>query len=140
MTDTEKIALCEKLKKTNLLPMAFIGDSVHTQFVREEVLAKYDGKMQNYHNQAAKFCKAKAQADTLKKIYPTLTETEQDLVRRGRNAKPKHHAKNAESADYAFATAFEILVGYLYLSCQTQRLNEILQQSMLVQIDKIREA
>ena len=136
MTEQEKISLCEKLKKTNLLPLAFIGDSVHTQFVREQVLARHDCKMENYHNQAAKFCKASAQAEVLKRISQILTDEEKEIVRRGRNAKPKHHAKNAESADYAYATAFENRIGYLYLSGQTERLNDILKQSMQVEIDK----
>ena len=47
MTEQEKISLCEKLTKTNLLPPAFIGDSVPTQFVREQVLARHDCKMEN---------------------------------------------------------------------------------------------
>ena len=50
-------------------------------------------------------------------------------MRRGRNAKPKHQAKNASSAEYSFATAFEVLIGWLYLSNQQERLQEILKQA-----------
>ena len=57
---------------------------------------------------------------------PSLTEEEADIVRRARNAKPKHTAKNATSADYSYATAFEALLGYLYLKGDEQRLQEIL--------------
>ena len=108
------------------MPLAFIGDSVHTLFVREKILNQNLNKMDNYHTQAAKFCKASSQAKVITSISPLLTEEEQEIVRRGRNAKPKHQAKNASSADYALATSFEILVGYLYLKGDEERLNEIL--------------
>lgn len=116
--------------QTNLLPLAFIGDSVHTLFVREKVLEEHDHKMDNYHTTASKFCKASSQAEVLRKITPLLSETEQDIVRRGRNAKPKHSAKNASSVDYSYATAFEVLIGYLYLKGDEDRMNEILNLSI----------
>lgn len=122
--------LLSSLLKTNLLPLAFVGDSVHTLFVREKVLEEHDHKMANYHTKASQFCKASSQANTLRAILPLLTEEEQEIVRRGRNAKPKHSAKNATSADYAYATAFEILVGFLYLKGDENRLNEILNLSI----------
>ena len=68
----------------------------------------------------------KAQADILKKIHDSLTEEEKDIVRRGRNTENHHVAKNADLADYTQATAFEALIGYLYLSKQDERLKEIL--------------
>lgn len=116
--------------QTNLLPLAFIGDSVHTLFVREKVLEEHDHKMDNYHTTASKFCKASSQAKVLREITPLLSEAEQDIVRRGRNAKPKHSAKNASSVDYSYATAFEVLIGYLYLKGEDERLNTILNLSM----------
>ncbi|MBQ8792453.1 MAG: ribonuclease III, partial [Clostridia bacterium] len=70
------------------------------------------------------------QAKALENIKPFLTDEEKEIVRRGRNAKPKHQAKNASQADYSYATAFEVLIGYLHLSGQSERLKEILQLSM----------
>lgn len=122
--------LLEKLLKTNLLPLAFIGDSVHTLFVREYCLEMFDGKMENYHTEAAKYCKAQSQARVLKEFLPSLSEEESEIVRRGRNAKPKHSAKNASQSDYSYATAFEVLIGYLYLKADKTRLNEILKNSI----------
>ena len=126
----EKEKLLEKLLQTNLLPLAFIGDSVHTLFVREKVLEQNLSKMDNYHTQASKFCKASTQAKVIANLAPLLTEEEQEIVRRGRNAKPKHQAKNASSAEYLQATSFEVLVGYLYLKGDEKRLNEILNFSI----------
>ncbi len=122
--------LLEKLIKTNLLPLAFIGDSVHTLFVREYCLNMYDGKMENYHTDAAKYCKASTQAKVIKELLPNLNEKESEIVKRGRNAKPKHSAKNASLADYSYATAFEVLIGYLYLKDDKTRLQEILKYSV----------
>lgn len=126
----EKQTKIESLLKTNLLPLAFIGDSVHTLFVREHCLNNPSYKMENYHIMASKYCKASAQAKVLSLMQDKLTEEEKDIVRRGRNAKSKHHAKNATTADYAYATAFEILIGFLYLSNQKERLDEILNLSI----------
>ena len=126
----ENKELLEKMLKTNLLPLAFIGDSVHTFFVRKKMLEEYDGKMENYHNKAARFCKASTQAKVLRLLIEKLSPDEIEIVRRGRNAKPKHQAKNASTADYSYATSFEILIGYLYLSEKEERLNEILNFSV----------
>lgn len=118
--------LWEKLNKTNLLPVAFLGDSIHTAFVRKSILEKSNLKMENYHSVASKYCKASSQSKVLEIIIPTLNENEKEIVRRARNAKPKHQAKNCTTKDYLYATAFEALVGYLYLTAQTERLTEIL--------------
>lgn len=116
----------QKLLNTNLLPLAFMGDSVHTLFIREYALSRPNQKIENYHTVSSLHCKASSQAKALDEILPILTDEEKEIVRRGRNAKPKHQAKNASSADYSHATAFEVLVGWLYLSKQNERLNEIL--------------
>lgn len=125
----------ESLLKTNLLPLAFIGDSVHTLFVREQCLNNPNFKMENYHTQASKYCKASSQAKALALLQEYLTDEEKEIVRRGRNAKSKHHAKNASLADYTHATAFEILIGFLYLSENQERLTEILKLSTSLLFD-----
>ena len=119
-----------QLLNTNLLPLAFIGDSVHTLFVREYCLNNPHKKIENYHNLSALYCKASSQAKALEYLHESLTDEEKEIVRRGRNAKPKHQAKNASGAEYSHATAFEVLIGYLYLSNQNERLNEILTLSI----------
>ena len=129
MCKMENKELLEKLVKTNLLPLAFIGDSVHTLYVREKILKNEINKMENYHKFASAFCKASHQSKVIKLLLDKLSPEELDIVRRGRNAKPKHHAKNASLADYSYATSFEILVGYVYLSGNNERLNEILEFS-----------
>ena len=122
--------LLNKLLTTNLLPLAFIGDSVHTLYVREWCLNNAKEKMENYHNRASKFCKASSQAKALGLLSDVLNDEEREIVRRGRNAKPKHQAKNASSSEYSHSTAFEVLIGYLYLAKNEERLKEILNLSI----------
>lgn len=112
------------------LALAFLGDAVHTVFVREKVLEGEKQKLITYHNKAKKFCNAKAQAETLEKILPDLSPAESEIVRRSRNAHNKHSAKNFDEETYKKATAFEALVGFLYLSKDEKRLKEILAMSM----------
>lgn len=121
----------EKYENLSPLALAFIGDAIHTAFVREYVLTnEQDLKIANYHNLSKKFCNAKHQKDVLEKILAILTDNEKEVVRRARNAKSKHKAKNFDEEEYKKATAFEALIGYLYLSNQSERLKEILNMSV----------
>lgn len=119
----------EKYEELSPLALAFMGDAVHTAYVRETVLKGQTNKVQNYHTFASKICNAKKQMETLEKLLPTLTEEELNVVRKARNCHSKHTAKNFDEETYKKATAFEALIGFLYLSKQTDRLNEILQKS-----------
>ena len=78
--------------------------------------------------EATKYVKASAQADILKELEIQLTEEEQDIVRRARNTQNHHLPKNASVQEYMYATALEGLIGYLYLTGQEIRLNEILEK------------
>jgi ribonuclease-3 family protein len=120
----------EEYEKLSPLALAFMGDAIHTAFVREAVLGGNVNKLQNYHTLASKFCNAKKQMETLEKILPNLSEDEANIVRKARNTKSKHSAKNFDEETYKKATAFEALVGYLYLSKNEKRLLEILSKSI----------
>ncbi len=108
------------------LVWAYVGDSVYELFVRTKLTNKSNAKPHKLHIESIKYVKAKAQADILKKIQDNLTEDEKDIVRRGRNTENHHVAKNANVADYSQSTGFEALIGYLYLTKQDERLEEIL--------------
>ena len=118
------------VRELNPLQMAYVGDTVHDLYVRSMLLSRgmTVGKM---HRQAVRMVSAGAQARMLERIEPDLTENEADVARRGRNSQAKHAApKNADPADYAHATALEALWGYLYLSGQTKRLDELLKMAL----------
>ena len=113
-------------KMLSPLVWAYVGDSVYEMFIRTNLINNSNAKPHKLHIESIKFVKAKAQADTLKKISENLTDEEKDIVRRGRNTENHHVAKNANVADYSQATAFEALLGYLYLTKQDERLAQIL--------------
>ena len=110
------------------LVWAYVGDSVYEVFVRTHLIETTKLKPHKLHLEAIKYVKAKAQAEMLEKLQDMLTDKEKDIVRRTRNTENHHVPKNADPTDYMYATAFEGLIGYLYLSGQTKRLNEILNE------------
>jgi len=108
------------------LVWAYVGDSVYEVFIRTHLVETTKLKPHKLHIEAIKYVKAKAQAEMLEKLQDMLTDKEKDIVRRTRNTENHHVPKNADPTDYMYATAFEGLIGYLYLAGQTERLNEIL--------------
>ena len=124
------IDLVKDEKEVNLMPpltWAYIGDCVYELFIRTKLVQETKLKPHALHIQSIKYVKAQAQAELLKKIYDTLTDKEKDIVRRGRNAENHHLPKNANVQDYMYSTAFEALIGYLYLTKQNERIKEILE-------------
>lgn len=118
----------EEVKLMPPLVWAYIGDCIYEIFIRMQLVNRTKLNAHKLHLEAIKHVKAKAQAETLASIYDELTEEEQNIVRRGRNAENHHLPKNAEATDYMYSTAFEALIGYLYLSKQDERLKQILKQ------------
>jgi len=113
------------------LTWAYVGDSVYELYIRTKLVEETKLKPHSLHIKSIKYVKAKAQAEILKDIHENLTEKEQEIVRRGRNAQNHHLPKNANVQDYMYATAFEALVGYLYLTKQHNRLKEIFDNIVL---------
>ena len=110
------------------LTWAYVGDSVYELFVRMRLVNNTKLKPHGLHVEAIKYVKAKAQADILSKIENELTEKELEIVKRGRNAENHHLPKNATVQEYMYSTGFEALIGYLYLTKQDERLEEILEK------------
>lgn len=110
------------------LTWAYVGDAIYELYIRTNLVNKTKLKPHKLHIEAIKYVKAKAQADILKRLMDDLTEEEKDIVRRARNAENHHLPKNADPEDYMYSTAFEGLVGYLYLSKKDERLKEILEK------------
>ena len=110
------------------LTWAYVGDAVFELYVRTMLVDITNLKPHKLHIHAINFVKAKSQAEMLKNIYDNLSEEEQDIVRRGRNSENHHLPKNANVQEYMYSTAFEALIGYLYLTKQNDRLKEILEK------------
>ena len=116
----------EEVNQMSPLTWAYVGDCVYELYIRTKLVDNTKLKPHELHIRTVKYVKAKAQAETLKKIEKILTEEEKEIVRRGRNTQTHHIAKNASMQDYMYATAFEALMGYLYLTKQDNRLSEIM--------------
>jgi ribonuclease-3 family protein len=114
-----------KIKNINNLnteAMAYMGDAVYEQAVREMLLKQGYAKVDHLHHHAVKYVNADAQAKAIKSIFDELTEEEQALVKRARNHKFHSKAKNADPITYKWATAFEAIIGYYYLADENERL------------------
>ena len=116
----------EEVNQMSPLTWAYVGDCVYELYIRTKLVDITKLKPHELHIKSVKYVKAQAQAETLKKIESILTEEEKEIVRRGRNTQTHHIAKNASMRDYMYATAFEALIGYLYLTKQDERLSEIM--------------
>lgn len=124
---SEYINLSEiEIKMLNPLIWAYVGDAIYEAYVRTYIISSGKRTSHDLHKMSIKFVKASAQSDYLEKILMDLSEEEQDIVRRGRNTKTYHVPKNADVIDYRRATAFEGLIGYLYLMKRYDRLDEIM--------------
>lgn len=107
------------------LRLAYLGDTVWELMVRQRLMEK-GGKVRNMHRETVNSVNAGAQAMALTKLLPHLTEDEQDIIRRGRNATPRHSApKGQQAEDYHAATGLEALFGFLYLSGQYPRMLQL---------------
>ena len=120
----------EKLNEVNTTALAYMGDAVYEQAVREHIIKKGSYHVNNMHRLATEYVKAPAQARIIKGLFDELTEPEQRLVKRARNRKYATKAKNADPVTYNWATAFEALVGYLYLAEDSKRLEWVLSKAI----------
>ncbi len=104
------------------LTLAYIGDGIYDLVIRSIVVGRGNTRASQLHQHTSHLVKAHSQSQMMEYLLPELTEEEADYYRRGRNAKSPTMAKNATVGDYRRATGFEALMGYLYLTDQTQRL------------------
>ena len=118
----------EEVNLMSPLTWAYVGDCVYELFIRTKLVNETNLKPHKLHIESIKYVKAGAQAKKSEEISNLLTEEEQEIVRRTRNTQNHHLPKNSNVQEYMYSTAFEGLIGYLYLTKQEERLNEILQK------------
>ena len=109
----------------NALQLAYLGDSVWELIIRYDLTVR-KLNVHNMHKNCVNMVNARSQSQILSSIYDILYEREQEIVRRGRNAHAKHPVpKNQNPDDYAQATGFEALFGYLYVTGQNERIQQL---------------
>jgi len=125
----------DEVKEMSPLVLAYIGDAVYDVYIRTYIIHRFKGKVNDYHKFAINFVKASSQSLIIHRIMDTLSEEEKRIVLRGRNQKSFTVPKNAILADYKYATGFETLIGYLYLTNRRERMVEIIKKAISI-IDK----
>lgn len=109
------------------LALAYMGDCVYEIKIREFLMKQANMPVNMLHRKAKGYVSAAAQSAFADRILPLLTEDEENIYKRGRNAKPHTTPKNMTLSDYKKATGLEALFGYLYLSGETKRIDEFME-------------
>lgn len=110
------------------LTWAYVGDSVYELYIRTYLSNTTNFNPHKMHINSIKYVSAEAQANILRNL--DLTDEEKEIVKRGRNVQNHHLPKHATAEQYMYSTAFESLIGYLFLNNKTDRLKKILQESI----------
>ncbi|HFI0668723.1 TPA: Mini-ribonuclease 3 [Streptococcus suis] len=112
----------------NGIALAFEGDAVYSMYIRRHLIFKGLTKPNKLHSEANKYVSAKAQASLIVALLETqlLNEKEEEIYRRGRNANSHTKAKNADIVTYRMSTGFEAVLGYLHMTNQFERLDELI--------------
>ena len=116
------------VKEINSLVLAYLGDTIYEDYIREYLILKGIGNVNDLQKESIKYVSAKAQAEILKELMDNnfFTEEELTIIKRARNHKSISHPKNCDIVTYRHATGFEALIGYLKLSGNIKRIEEIM--------------
>jgi len=121
------------LNQHNGLTLAYLGDACYELLIRKHLLDQGYQKVNDLHRQAVRYTSAKGQSLIMARLLENgLSETEESIFRRGRNAEATHKPKNVNLATYHQATGFETLLGYLYLEGDQARLEEIVRMAISI--------
>ena len=122
---TAQMDRAEEPRLMSPLNLAFVGDGVYGLLVREYLTAEGNMPVNRLHQRAVAMVCAAAQSDAVEVLLPLLSEEEEAVYKRGRNAHSATVPKRANPAQYRRATGLEALFGYLYLSGQEERLRSL---------------
>ena len=116
------------LLEVNVLVLAYMGDTVYEDYIRKYLINKGIGNVNDLQTESLNYVSAKSQAKYLQKMIDNnmLSEEELDVVKRARNYKTTSHPKNCDIVTYKYATGLEALIGYLELSENKERIDEIM--------------
>lgn len=119
-----------RLKQLSPIKWAYFGDAVYEMYIRRYVLETDNRRIHDINQVAVKFVRASAQAHAVIQLQPELDPQEWEIVKRGRNQKSGSVPRNASISDYRYATGFEALLGYLWLTGRKQRLEKIVSRAI----------
>ncbi len=107
------------------MTLAYIGDGVYSEYIRRFLVSGGISNVNHLTKESIKYVRADGQSKMALALMDSLTDEEQTIVRRGRNTR-SHVPKHARTIDYRYATGLEALVGYLELTGQKERLEELM--------------
>ena len=112
----------------NGIALAFEGDAVYSLYIRRHLIFQGQTKPNQLHRLATRYVSAKAQAMLIEALLEggLLTQEEEAIYKRGRNAHSHTKAKNTDIITYKMSTGFEAVLGYLHMTQQIARLEEII--------------
>ena len=116
-------------KQINPVVLAFLGDAVYSLWVRERLARSGSNKPAQLQKAAAVLVSAQGQSSFLERVLPLLTEDEEEIYRRGRNAKKATKSKHATACEYSRSTGFESVLGYLHLQGKSERIERLLAET-----------
>ena len=120
-----RILTAHEAKLKSPVELAFVGDAVYELMVRRHICLEHDAPASALHRMCVQCVRAEAQHTALNRLTPHLTQEERDIARRGRNASKTTASRHADASDYRAGTALEALFGWLYLTGQNGRIEEL---------------
>ena len=125
-------------QQLNALALAYMGDAVYEQYIRHHLLINGIVRPNFLQKTSIQYVSARGQAFVLKVMTQKdwFTEEERAIIRRGRNAKSGSTPKNVDVQTYRYSTSFESLIGFLYLTEQKERLEQIVEEAIKIIMDK----
>ncbi|MBQ8439665.1 MAG: ribonuclease III [Clostridia bacterium] len=120
-----------EIREISVPALAYLGDCVLELCVRRHLVETGLSTSAHLNAAALDFVRAPAQAEAMKRLLPHLNETEEAYFRRGRNMGHSNVPKRATVSEYRAATGMETLFGYLHLSGQNERINQLFRLAYL---------
>ncbi|MBU5678150.1 Mini-ribonuclease 3 [Alkaliphilus sp. MSJ-5] len=128
--ENRKIKTESEVRMMAPLVLAYVGDAIFEVFIRNYLVKEMNASVHQYHKRATRYVRAKSQAEVVHALETELTEAEWTIVKRGRNQKSATVPKNANLADYRYATGFEALLGYLFYIGEYSRLSLLMNRAV----------
>ncbi|GGI39755.1 mini-ribonuclease 3 [Mammaliicoccus stepanovicii] len=126
-------------KMLNPLSLAYMGDSILDTYIRKHIIIKIKGKPNRLHQLSKQYVSAKGQAYALNILLEEsfFNEEEFEIIQRGRNAKSHTKAKNTDIQTYRKSSAIEAVIGYLFLTDETERLEVLINRIINITEERV---
>ena len=133
----------DKIENPSLLPaltLAIVGDSVYDLYFKSRLISLKTMPCGRIHTLAIGYVRASAQSYAIRILETDVTDDEEAVYHRGRNAKPSSMPKHADVSEYHRATGFEALIGYLYLKGETDRIDYLLDRTYQILTEQMKKS